>query len=281
MRILLAIDGSFAADRACDLVASLPGHEGDRLVIVGVVSDRPAVGAADAERSELIRHALTVAKRELQSARRDLEVETRMARGRPASVIVEVARQLPADLVVVGHRGAGAWGSMLLGSVSAEVVDHAPCPVLVARDEELGPIVLADDRSVSARSAETMLMDWPLFEGLPITVLTVADAGTASVEAECGAVAGRFRTAAFDASAEVRHGDPAQQIVAAAVDHRASLIVVGTRGQTGLQRLMLGSVARNVLLNAPCSVLVVRGGIAVGSPPHDQTEVRELISPFG
>ena len=38
------------------------------------------------------------------------------------------------------------------------------------------------------------------------------------------------------------------------------MIVVGTRGQTGLRRLILGSVARNVLLHAPCSVLVVRGG---------------------
>ena len=61
---------------------------------------------------------------------------------------------MAADLVVVGHRGHGRWESILLGSVSAEVVDHAPCPVLVARDERLGPIILADDRSSHARAAE-------------------------------------------------------------------------------------------------------------------------------
>lgn len=294
MRILLAIDGSFAADRGRDLVASLPFREGDRLQILGVVPIHPdvvagpwstpvatGVGATENQASTAMRDALKLAEREIRCARGDLEIETVMLRGRPASVIVEIARQMPADMVVVGHRGAGRWETMLLGSVSAEVVDQAPCPVLVARDDELSSIILADDRSVQARSAESLLLDWPIFSGLPITVLTVADRGVASVEAECGAVASRLREAGLDASAEVRHGDPARQIIAAASAHGANLIVMGTRGQTGLQRLMLGSVARNVLLNAPCSVLVVRGGIGVAAPPHDRTEARETISPFG
>jgi nucleotide-binding universal stress UspA family protein len=294
MRILLAIDGSFAADRARDLVSSLPWHEGDRLQIVGVVPIRPDgtsglwyapanpdVDPIEPPQTNPVRDALARAEREIRCARGDLEIETTLERGRPASVIIELARQLPADLIVVGHRGAGAWETMLLGSVSAEVVDQAPCPVLVARDDELGPIVLADDRSVQARSAESLLLDWPVFEGLPVTVLTVADPGIASVEAECGAVAARLREAGLDAAAEVRQGDPAPQIIASARAHRANLIIVGTRGQTGVQRLMLGSVARNVLLNAPCSVLVVRGGLGAAPPPYHRTREKELISPFG
>ena len=82
-----------------------------------------------------------------------------------------------ADLIVVGHRGMGRWESMLLGSVSAEVVDHAPCPVLVARDDQLGPIVLADDGSCHARMAECVVLQWPLFSGLPVTVVTVSEDG--------------------------------------------------------------------------------------------------------
>ena len=79
-----------------------------------------------------------------------------LARGRAASTIVDQAREMDADLVVVGHRGMGEWESRLLGSVSAEVVDHAPCPVLVVRNDQLGPIVLAVDGSPHAQAAEAI-----------------------------------------------------------------------------------------------------------------------------
>ena len=59
------------------------------------------------------------------------------------------------------------------------------------------------------------------------------------------------------------------------------MIIVGTRGQTGLRRLLLGSVARNVLLHAPCSVMVVRGGVHVAPQSDDSHEERELVSPVG
>ena len=60
-------------------------------------------------------------------------------------------------------------------------------------------------------------------------------------------------------STSVREGDAGDQILAAAHDFAADLIVVGSRGQTGLARIFAGSVARRVLLEARCSVLVARG----------------------
>lgn len=318
MRILLAVDGSLSADRARDLVAALPWREGGRLRIVSVaptaadfigvpwsMAAPPDVDEFEAEVLRVHRDALETAEREIRSARSDLVIEPVLLRGRPASWIVEEAREMPADLVVVGHRGQGRWESMLLGSVSSEVVDHAPCPVLVARDERLGPIVLADDRSLHARAAESVVIDWPLFAGLTITVVTVAEDGfpyaaavaplvytdaiegfiqgtvaeRQSLEAECEAAATRLRRAGLDATAEVRDGDPAHQIIACARDRGAGLIVIGTRGQTGLRRLILGSVARNVLLHAPCSVLVVRGGTRGSPPSAERREEREPISP--
>ncbi|MBU6423181.1 MAG: universal stress protein, partial [Chloroflexi bacterium] len=56
-------------------------------------------------------------------------------------------------------------------------------------------------------------------------------------------------------------GDPAREIVNAAGRAESDVIVMGSRGRTGLERLLLGSVARNVLTHAPCSVLVVRHGV--------------------
>lgn len=301
MRILLATDGSRAAAQARDLVAALPSREGGRVRIVSVAPTRadllgmpwtvdvqPDADAIEDASLRVHRDALETAEREVRTAHPDLPIEPVLVRGRAASVIVEEARNMPADLIVVGHRGHGPWESMLLGSVSSEVVDHAPCPVLVARDERLGPVVFADDGSPSARLAETVLTHWPMFAGLPITVVTVAQEGfpyTAALapmaypgvidelaksneeiermaRLENVAAAGRLRAAGFEATDFLREGDPAHEIVAVARERGAGLIVVGSRGQTGLRRLILGSVARNVLLHAPCSVLIVREPIA-------------------
>lgn len=323
MRILLAIDGSSSAERALDLVAALPWHDGGRVRIVSVApslvdilgvpwSLGPTTDAIASEEATLrtYRVALEAAERELRSVRGDLVIEPVFLRGRAASVIVEEARQMPADLIVVGHRGRGGWESALLGSVSAEVVDHACCPVLVARDDRIGPVVLADDGSVHARAAEAIMSGCPLFAGLPITVVTVIEGGfpnevaiapllyadaidacvrstevaKTSAEEACAAAAERLRSAGLDAASEVRVGDPAHEIIDVARARGAGIIVVGTRGTTGLRRLILGSVARNVLFHAPCSVLIARGGLRVPPPTaerREDREERELVSPFG
>jgi nucleotide-binding universal stress UspA family protein len=64
-------------------------------------------------------------------------------------------------------------------------------------------------------------------------------------------------------------GDPAAEIVRYARDAGMSLIVMGTHGRTGLERLLMGSVAEKVMRDAPCSVLVVKlpRGIPVGERP--------------
>lgn len=59
-------------------------------------------------------------------------------------------------------------------------------------------------------------------------------------------------------SIESRMGVPAREIVRLAVEKSVDLIVVGTRGRTGLKHVLLGSVAENVLKTAHCPVLVVR-----------------------
>ena len=63
--------------------------------------------------------------------------------------------------------------------------------------------------------------------------------------------------------AGVRLGDAADQILASAHEFAADLIVVGSRGQTGLARFFAGSVARRILLSAKCSVLIARGSADV------------------
>jgi nucleotide-binding universal stress UspA family protein len=302
MRILLATDGSRPADLARDLVVGMAWPRGSHIRIISVVPKGADVqpqwsaetaGVPDVDRIEdagVRTHilALDAAERDVALAHPDSLVDRFLLRGRAASVVVEEAREFGADLIVIGHRGHGTIETMLLGSVSAEVVDHAPCPVLVARRALPGPVVLADDGSASSATATTVLEGLPLAAATPITVLSITDAAVPYATAAAPAMydqavaslvrsreearaetrriaeasAARLQLGGRHATVEVRDGDPAHEIVAFAEEHRTGLLVLGTRGNTGLRRLLLGSVARNVLLHAPCSVLVVRETVA-------------------
>jgi nucleotide-binding universal stress UspA family protein len=221
---------------------------------------------------------LEAARARLQ--RPDVDASIQVLRGRPATAILDAAIAFQADVIVVGSRGRGTIESMLLGSVSAEVVDHARVPVLVARATSIDRVILAWDGSACADVAAEVVRTWPIFAGSAIRVISVADVGTpwwtgfatgAESLVEEAAVATRHAHDAFaremaddlvsrglDAVPERRDGDPATQLIRAAADGGAQLIVLGTHGHTGLSRILMGGVARNVLHHAACSVLVAR-----------------------
>jgi nucleotide-binding universal stress UspA family protein len=67
-----------------------------------------------------------------------------------------------------------------------------------------------------------------------------------------------LRGAGFRTEAKVLHGDPRNMLVELAHTERADLIVVGSHGRTGIEKLLMGSVASHVVTHAPCSVLVVK-----------------------
>jgi nucleotide-binding universal stress UspA family protein len=204
--------------------------------------------------------------------------------GHPGSAIVTEAREMTADLVVVGSRGHGTIESMLLGSVSRHVASHAECSVLVARSPRLRSVLFATDGSESARVAEQALATWPMFADTAVRVISVAQTGMPTAiggvpglydqvmeqyeedvdkarlesAAEADAAARRLTEAGLRATSETGDGDPAGEIVRAAVARGSDLIVTGTHGRTGLSRLLLGSVAGNVAGHATASVLIVR-----------------------
>ena len=297
MRILLAVDGSHSSDRATELVSTFPLPPESVIRVVAVqqpfvdvlAMSWASVGESgigdETEEEQDARHLKeAIGRAEITLKRPDLTLEGFLVRGRPASAIVDEAGAMKADLVVLGSRGHGTIAMMILGSTASEVVDHAPCPVLVARSGTLGTVALADDGSSSARSAESVVATWPLFADREISVVAVAEVGvpvaagftpglygqvlesyTRSVDearqevAEASqSVANRLSDAGLRATPVVLEGDPASEIVRYATERRAGTIVMGTRGRTGLARLVLGSVARNVLVHAPCSVLIVR-----------------------
>ena len=296
MKVLLAHDASPGADEATALVAGTAWPAGSTIRVISAVEPMmvglTAWGAGaggyseniDLQIKEYYEEQLAEAVRRLDAP--DRSVESAVIRGRPATFIVDEARAFGADLVVVGSRGRGGVASLVLGSVSSEVVDHAPCPVLVARTASVAGVLFATDGSPSATAAQGLILDWPLFKGHPVTVVSVADvpqplhtgiaptmvaqaieayaeerkAAQAEHDRIANDSAAALRAGGLDASAVTRVGDAAAEVIAAAQDAGADLIILGSRGRTGLTRLLLGSVARNVLHGSTASVLVVREG---------------------
>jgi nucleotide-binding universal stress UspA family protein len=294
MHIVLALDGSEPAARARDLVTGIAWPSGTTIRVVAALEPSAELAAlpwpgVDTGSLETLEEAarndiepmLRAAAAQIAAPGRSVDWE--LVRGRPADVLLDEARRTHADLIVLGSRGHGRLESLTLGSVPTEVVDHAPCPVLVVRGPTLTRAVFAQDGSDNAAAAADIVTAWPIFRGVPVDVLSVVSlagplaSGVAptmvataietyaeslvTVESESGRLADQtaeqFRAAGIPATAKVREGETAAEILDEAKELGADLIILGSRGVGGLSRLLLGSVARRVLVHAACSVLIV------------------------
>lgn len=284
MRTVIGVDGSSASTTACELVASRTWPIGTRVSLIAAlepVVDWTGLAPAQDDAVASQRQALEIVLEERAAALRrcGLAVETAVETGRAADVLMAHADEAFADLIVVGSRGLGPAASAVFGSVSAELVDHARCPVLVARSPAATRMLLATDGTPSSRSIPSVLAAWrDAFRGMPVEVLSVAprdgfvtpwaseaeDAETGELAlhegiAQC--VADELIELGWHAAAVAKLGDPSRQIVDAGREWGADLIVTGSRGIGTLRRLVGGSVAHDVLLHARSSVLVVRGQV--------------------
>ena len=293
MRVMVAYDGSPGASRACDLLAGLDLPAGSSITLVTVLEQALDVlgvqgftdgsGSAEAD-ALLIAELQSMLAAAAAGLPRTYRVDTRVIRGRPATSLLDEAELMRPDLIVVGSRGHGPFASILLGSVSTELVDHAACPVLVARRSKIERVVIGTDGSDSARHAVQVVNSWPWLASVPMIVTAVAPRTESWATALSPALVAEWPEALGDmdrqaeaqarhtaeeatrqlaeagrsATAEVRCGDAADQLIAVADSRNADLIVVGSRGLTAWSRLLLGSVARKIVLHARQSVLVVR-----------------------
>lgn len=292
VKIVIGLDGSTHSLVGRDLVAGLRWPAETTVHLVGAYqvpidwsggfgSGMPWVGEIEDSMRDDMSEALRAAAEPLVEA--GLTVTHAASWGRAADVLVASARETDADLVVVGSRGLGGLKRMLLGSVAGEVAADAPCSVLVARSPTVERIVVATDGSDAANGIADELAAWGTFAGMPtdavavsvpdapayelmVSLYTLGDdrldtarqAAEAKAEADAEAMADRLRSLGIPAAPKPLRGDAAAEIVRHAEETGADLVVVGSRGLTGLDRLLLGSVARNVASDAHGSVLIVR-----------------------
>jgi nucleotide-binding universal stress UspA family protein len=142
--VVVGVDGSACAGAALEFAAREAALRGARLRIISAWEITPIIGAvgmypAEAlygfkEQAESTVQAALARAAELEPA---VATEGRVVQGQPAQVLIKEAQD--ATLLVVGTRGRGGFASLLLGSVSQQVVHHAPCPVTIVRDIRCEP----------------------------------------------------------------------------------------------------------------------------------------------
>jgi nucleotide-binding universal stress UspA family protein len=208
-----------------------------------------------------------------------LDVELAPVHGSGTSVLLDAARAFGADLIVVGGHEAGDPDDGTHG-LELDLVSRTSCPVLVARSSDITRILLAVDGSRGATALPRILGGWQAFDEVPVDVVSVVPVDTslggfvtpwapftASDEGRESRIARHQRIArrtaqelallGWAAIASVRVGEPAPEIVAAAEDLGADLIVVASRGHHIERPPHLGSVAGEVLRRSPVSVLLI------------------------
>lgn len=294
MKIVLATDGSRWSEGAARFLTRFDFSPSDEITVLHVVPGIPFPRAGEPYSAELMQLGEELAPAIIELTARLLKglratIATAVTTGHPAEAILAVAEQAGSDLIVLGSRGMKAIGSLLLGSVTRAVAISSHRPVLVVKPPQAeadGPIraLLAVDGSADATEAGRFLSRMPLPADTAVTALYVSlstymelpdrihdevsermkkiiagmkEAETKHAERaldEAVAVLGeRFR----NVTTEMRTGDPSEQIVRTARDTGVDIIALGSRGMRGV-RGMLGSVARNVLGHADCSVLICK-----------------------
>ena len=193
--------------------------------------------------------------------------------GSAAEVIVWMAKEQKADLIVMGARGLGPIKERVFGSVSHRILTLAPCATLIVNGpvKAMKQILLPLQGLSDAEAAVRFLQLKPFHDAVEVTLLTVlpstgsprpgdvaAVAATEKLEEQAAfidGVAERLRAIGYQAHGVAVVGTPSTMILQQATTLRSDLILMGTRGRQGIARLVLGSVSHDVLHQMPCPVL--------------------------
>lgn len=288
--ILVATDFSRTSERAVQVAARLARHHRARVTLLHAFDAMPL--------SPLVSYPTalwtgtdfaTVARQESDK----LLVETRQAHledvpdvelvavaHNSASVaITDHAREVGAELIILGTHGRTGLANLLLGSVAAQVLRHASCSVLAVRPTIVAAefpkrILVTTDFSPAATAAlEAAAHLARRFDGASLTLVHVYETMSkpftdhpayrayADVDSELRAALSKLGNEHLtaDVSTELLVGESAANaIVEYAKNNQFDLITVATHGRTGLSRLLLGSVAEKVTRLAACPVWCAR-----------------------
>jgi nucleotide-binding universal stress UspA family protein len=148
LKVLVAIDGSPAAEQALEMACTLLAGKETEVTLFHVIPRHliyggkggPAVAETydPAQEETICRALLDGAERQVKEAGLGLSIKKELEVGDPAELILQVATDDHTDLIIMGARGLNAAQRFLLGSVSTKGTTHARCAVLVVHQKQSG-----------------------------------------------------------------------------------------------------------------------------------------------
>ena len=264
-RVLLATEHTEQDEGAEAVALALARHGAAPLSAVLPVSfnaEFEALAPELAARADAQAHARLQAL-SADAARSGVALEVVVRRGEdPAFEIVAEARERRAELLVTRRRGRkGLIANLLVGEMVSRVLAHAPCSVLVCpREARLWQrgVLLGIDPQAPSSALVQQAAAMAAAGGLPLHVCSVAPneaARSAALRALEAALA-QARAVCPLAAGALRVGRPHQELITAASEAGAALLVIGRHGRSVLGRAWIGGTAQKVIGLAPCPVLV-------------------------
>lgn len=266
-KLLLSTDGSLACEGAEREAINLAKICGSKLLIISV--------AEIPEFPEFIETPTTAEKLEAdvkrhldslkENARKEgVSCEIIFGSGvEPYHQIVEEAAKNNVEMIIMGTRGRTGLPRLMVGSVTARVIGHTSGKVLVVPKDArlvLEKILIATDGSIysefACREAISILK---LARG-SLTVLSVAkrEENLSAAKASVALAKEIAEKEGIKVETMTLEGEPYEIIVKTADQSNAGLIVMGSHGRSGIEKLFMGSVTERVIGHARCPVLVVK-----------------------
>ena len=285
-RILLATDGSDHTRRAAEYVRTLADRF-DADVHVLAVADVGSVSVAF-DTGGIEQEVIERLQRQCEEWATETgafvdATETAVRSGKPRQEILDYAAEHGVDLLAMGTHGRTGIRRYVIGSVTEHVLRRAEAPVLTARaDEEanggeIDRVLVPTDGSGAAEAAVDHAVAVADACGAAVRVLSVVDTRALAAQSELAPsdaviesleersehavneVAERCEEAGLSVETAVARGAPSRAICEDADESGADLVVMGTHGRSGLDRVLLGSVAERTVRHAPVPVMAVRG----------------------
>ncbi|MBF0424411.1 MAG: universal stress protein [Magnetococcales bacterium] len=270
-RFLLASDGSEFSAAAVREGTNMAKRCGSHMHVMSLVASGAEYGGLG---ESILKQEIAMASAHLddikgQAGAAGVACETHVVHGQVVDrEILSMAEKLTADLIVMGRRGRRGLARMMLGQATANVIGRANCNVLVvprAAHIEGRHIVLATDGSRYADAAALTAGELARRCNTPVTVVSVVNpedaAGRrADTEQIVNRVVKHLANEGVKVEGRVLEGRADACIIEVAQEKNADLIVVGSHGRTGLERILVGSTTERILNGTSCAVFVVKGG---------------------
>ena len=286
--ILVPTDGSEHAERAADHAVLLAGAFDATVHLLTVVDIEAAAGPFSAggvddayveDRTADRREALAERKTRLDE---EVDVEAAVVTDSPAEGILGYVRDTDVDLVVMGTHGRSGLRRYLTGSVAERVLRLSPVPVLTVRaidasavGDGYGDVLVPTDGSERASAAVAHAIAVADAFDSTVHAVSVVNVGDIATGAETGvppefleeleaaatsateAIANEVDAAGLESVTAVWTGRPKHDLLEYVADHDVDLVVMGTHGRTGLDRMLLGSTAEALVRRAEVPVMTV------------------------